>query len=244
MVDVLSVINLPETDGWESVPRLEDGWWPTGGAVNPPADGGLMNWQAQRLAGRTKFLRDQMDGAGLGVATVAAINNLDTLTKGGSYAYAAASTGAPLTTAGTVIHMAGTSAAEATQLATNLSGDRTFMRRRLASVWQSWVEFWTGGFQSIFDNSGFGFQRLPSGLILQWNQVGSRSNGQNVAFAMSFPVSCHALALSDGNGASSAGQAHILGWEALNLSGFNISVIRHDGDTGTASAISYIAIGR
>jgi hypothetical protein len=236
--------DLAEASVWGGIRQIETTDPVVGGVPNPGTGAGMSNIPHKQLGDRTLFLKNQIDGAGQGVATVAAIANLDTLTKGGSYAYGAASTGAPLTTAGTVIHMAGTSAAEATQLATNLSGDRTFMRRRLAGVWQAWVEFWTGGFQAIFDNAGFGYQRLPSGLILQWNQVGSRTNGQNVAFAMSFPVNCHAIALADGNGSSVQGQAHILGWESLTLSGFNVSVIRHDGDTSTGSALSYIAIGR
>lgn len=57
MVDLASVQYLPEIDSYPAkIPRLEDGWWPTGGLVDPANDSGLMNWQAQLLAQRTKFL--------------------------------------------------------------------------------------------------------------------------------------------------------------------------------------------
>ncbi len=62
MVDTLSLNYLPEAGGWpDQIPRLEDGWWPTGGAVDPANDGGLMNWQAQLLAQRTRFLKSAID---------------------------------------------------------------------------------------------------------------------------------------------------------------------------------------
>ena len=70
MVDLASVQYLPENDSWpQQIPRLEDGWWPTGGAVDPANDGGLMNWQAQLLAHRTAYLyqrhRERQIAAGL-----------------------------------------------------------------------------------------------------------------------------------------------------------------------------------
>lgn len=61
MVDVSAVTRLPETGIWEGVPRLENGWRPTGGAVNPGGDEGLLNWPAQVLAARTKILKDRVD---------------------------------------------------------------------------------------------------------------------------------------------------------------------------------------
>lgn len=61
MVDVSAVTRLPESGAWEGVPRLENGWRPTGGAVNPGADEGLLNWPAQVLAARTRILKDRVD---------------------------------------------------------------------------------------------------------------------------------------------------------------------------------------
>ncbi|PTE19391.1 hypothetical protein C5F48_23175 [Cereibacter changlensis JA139] len=82
MVNLASIQPLPETEEWKSVPRLEDGMWPTGGVVDPEADSGLMNWQAQILAGRTRFLRTRVDAliaavvaASTTVAGIVRLNN-------------------------------------------------------------------------------------------------------------------------------------------------------------------------
>ncbi|TKA93836.1 hypothetical protein FAZ78_25710, partial [Cereibacter changlensis] len=82
MVNLASIQPLPETEDWQSVPRLEDGMWPTGGVVDPEADSGLMNWQAQILAGRTKYLRTKVDAliaavvaASTTVAGIVRLNN-------------------------------------------------------------------------------------------------------------------------------------------------------------------------
>ena len=62
MVDLLSVNALPEAGEWPAtIPQLENGWYPTGGAVDPANDSGLLNWQARELATRTRFLRDRVD---------------------------------------------------------------------------------------------------------------------------------------------------------------------------------------
>lgn len=73
MVDTTAVVPLPETGEWQSVPRIENGWRPTGGAVNPETDSGIANWQAQVLAVRTKRLKDRQDNMALragGLVTV------------------------------------------------------------------------------------------------------------------------------------------------------------------------------
>lgn len=62
MVDVAAVKYLPEDGGWgDGIPRIENGWRPTGGAVAPAADGGIANWQAQVLGVRAKILKDRVD---------------------------------------------------------------------------------------------------------------------------------------------------------------------------------------
>ena len=62
MVDLLSVQPLPETGAWpETIARIENDWYPTGGAVNPGADEGIANWQARDLAIRTHILKERLD---------------------------------------------------------------------------------------------------------------------------------------------------------------------------------------
>ncbi len=62
MVDLLNVNALPEAGDWpETVPQLENGWYPTGGVVDPANDEGLLNWPNRELAIRTRILRDRVD---------------------------------------------------------------------------------------------------------------------------------------------------------------------------------------
>ncbi len=60
MVDVATVPTLTEADQWiETVPELQNGWRPTGGAVNPATDGGLLNWPLQVLTARSRYLYER-----------------------------------------------------------------------------------------------------------------------------------------------------------------------------------------
>lgn len=61
MVDIATLNYLAETSQWLRIPRLEDGFFPTGGEVAPAEDSGLMNWQAKVLADRTLWLRGQIE---------------------------------------------------------------------------------------------------------------------------------------------------------------------------------------
>lgn len=63
MVDIPSVPLFPEVlDDWPSgVHMLQNGWRPTGGAVNPAADEGLLNWPLQELVNRTAILKRRVD---------------------------------------------------------------------------------------------------------------------------------------------------------------------------------------
>lgn len=65
MVDLASVAYLspPGDDAadWPGVPRLENGWYPTGGPVDPASDGGIANWQALELARRSDTLKARVD---------------------------------------------------------------------------------------------------------------------------------------------------------------------------------------
>lgn len=84
MVDIVTVQPLPEVGAWPaSIPRLEDGWWPTGGEVDPGNDKGIMNWQAQLLATRTGILRREVDALSMTsevVMTVGAAGDYPTIT--------------------------------------------------------------------------------------------------------------------------------------------------------------------
>ncbi len=77
MVNIVTINHLPEAAEWADIPRLENGWWPTGGAVDPENDGGIMNWQAQVLINRTAWLKAQL-AAGLDpVALIQSLRDAD-----------------------------------------------------------------------------------------------------------------------------------------------------------------------
>lgn len=81
MVDLLNVNALPEAGDWpETVPQLENGWYPTGGVVDPANDEGLLNWPNRELAIRTRILRDRVD------ALMVKAGSLTTVGPGGDFA--------------------------------------------------------------------------------------------------------------------------------------------------------------
>ncbi len=197
MVNIAGLNYLPQVAQWETqIPRLEDGWWPTGGAVDPAADSGLMNWQAQLLGNRTAFLKSVIDGAGIGLTTGVLVGNLDTLTATGTYRAAAGVIGAPVAgTAFTVEHRAGASTAEATQEAWALGSDRAWGRRKVAGAWLPWreqVAVTDALFGAVFGANGYQLQ--PSGLILQWGTIATSSSGPvTVTFPIAFPTACRSI---------------------------------------------------
>lgn len=192
MVNVASLNYLPQVAQWEAqIPRLEDGWWPTGGPVDPAADTGLMNWQSQLLGNRTAFLKQVIDGAGIGLTVGVLVGNLDTITQTGTYRAAAGVVGAPVAgTAFTVEHRAGASAAEATQEVWALGSDRAWNRRKVAGAWQPWreqVAVTDAQFGAVFGGSGY--QRLPGGGLLQWGSGSAPAAGSvTVTLPITFPT--------------------------------------------------------
>ena len=64
MVDTTQLNYLPEADEYpEGIVRIENGWAPNGGAVDPENNGGIANWQAQDLARRTHWLKARISAA-------------------------------------------------------------------------------------------------------------------------------------------------------------------------------------
>jgi hypothetical protein len=194
MVDLLSVVNLPDAAAWPDIPRLENGWWPSGGAVNAANDEGIANWQAQLLAQRTRYLRDQMDNSGTGLAVAPTVANWDTVTRSGTYRSIAGAVGAPLPTGAFIgQHLAGAVANEAWQMLTSVANGRTWIRTRAAGAWGAWTELWTSAQSAVsFNNNGF--VRLPNGLIHQWGRFLTTANlstqAVNIVFPTSFPTAC------------------------------------------------------
>lgn len=75
-----------------------------------------------------------------------------------------------------------------------------------------------------------GWQKLPSGLIMQWDRLIS-SNLSTITFPISFPTACVSLQITDDNGANSGG--------FTNLTTSNFTLRTAVGIYG----LSYLAIG-
>jgi hypothetical protein len=192
MVNLATLNYLPELQQWEAqIPRLEDGWWPTGGAVNPAADGGLMNWQAGLLANRTAFLKGVIDGAGLGAAAVPLVTlNSAAARLTGSYRFASGDANTPASGVAGTVEVIAASASAVNQMAFDSASSRMWTRFWNGTVWSAWSEIWrTTGVAESQNNPGW--QRLPSGLILQWGQNSVAANGnQAITFPLAFPFFC------------------------------------------------------
>ncbi|MEZ5769918.1 MAG: pyocin knob domain-containing protein [Paracoccaceae bacterium] len=140
MVDTTALQYLPVPQAqfatWQpDLVRLENGWWPTGGAVDPPNDGGIMNWQAQVLGERTEYLKYALGGIGDIAFTATSLN---AIAETGIRNYVNGVTGNPLAGAdGRVLHIAG--AANASQMAVTSTG-RMFWRIRTGASWSTWSE--------------------------------------------------------------------------------------------------------
>jgi hypothetical protein len=95
---------------------------------------------------------------------------------------------------------------------------------------------------SLFANllSGNGYQKLPSGLILQWGSLAGSAAGDTAAtFAITFPTAC-VLALLTGNGGSGSGSVFgTLG--GVTASGLTGGAWTSGGRTNYT--LGYLAIG-
>ena len=111
--------------------------------------------------------------------------------------------------------------------------------------------------KSSFLNAGGGYQKLPSGFIIQWssidittvttNTVGSTQTGTGT-FTLTFPNACRAiLSVKRPAGYGSTGQegeSHELCTAVLSTSQFRYAISRnYAGTPGGICSIYYIAVG-
>jgi hypothetical protein len=169
MVNLATLNYLPELQQWESqIPRLEDGWWPTGGAVNPAADGGLMNWQAGLLANRTAFLKGVIDGAGLGAAAVPLVTlNSAQARLTGSYRFASGDANTPASGVAGTVEVIAASASAVNQMAFDSASSRMWTRFWNGSVWSAWDLIWSSA-RGLRSFGSTGYNVLADGTVFQW----------------------------------------------------------------------------
>jgi hypothetical protein len=245
MVNIATLNYLPELQQYEAqIPRLEDGWWPTGGAVNPAADSGLMNWQASLLANRTAFLKKVIDDAGLGAAAVPLVTlNSAQARLTGSYRFASTDANTPASGVAGTVEVIAASASAVNQMAFDSASSRMFTRFWNGTVWSAWSEIWrtTGVAESLATN---GWQRLPSGMIMQWgsgSSVSAAAANASVTFPLAFPNQTLQCLASIGLG--QAPGSYTVQTATISPVGATFSV-QLNGVYSAGVALQYFAIGR
>jgi hypothetical protein len=251
MVNLATLNYLPELQQYEAqIPRLEEGWWPTGGAVNPAADGGLMNWQASLLANRTAFLKKVIDDAGLGAAAVPLVTlNSAQARLTGSYRFASTDANTPAAGVAGTVEVIAASASAVNQTAFDSASSRMFTRFWNGTVWSAWSEIWrtTGVAESLAAN---GWQRLPSGLILQWGSVSGTTGALagtgaaevfvNGTFPLTFPTACTVMLASPADVVGNAFQEQAFAVPA-STSAFTVNL--QCRQASTAMSARWFAVG-
>lgn len=90
-----------------------------------------------------------------------------------------------------------------------------------------------------------GYQKLPSGTIIQWGSCTATSGTGTATFPTTFPVACRSVSLIDSNGS---------GWNSTNLSvwatttlgasSFSVKMMNWNGAWAVGSGVcNYIAVG-
>jgi hypothetical protein len=223
MVNLATLSYLPELQQWEAqIPRLEDGWWPTGGAVNPAADGGLMNWQAGLLANRTAFLKGVIDGAGLGAAAVPLVTlNSAQARLTGSYRFASGDANTPASGVAGTVEVIAASASAVNQMAFDSASSRMWTRFWNGSVWSAWDLIWSAARGSRSFGATMAVT-LPDGTLFQAGSVtfpvtNASTSTINLTFPQAFPANITHLSGAAMRAANSAGG----GWAVVSASVLN-----------------------
>ena len=101
---------------------------------------------------------------------------------------------------------------------------------------------WHAG-DAAYSLASNGYQRLPSGLILQWG-TGSASNGGSVSFPIAFPNACLFAIAGDSNVGENLTNAQNIGVSGTSTTAFTIAVHNLDGTAAaTANGCRFFALG-
>lgn len=111
--------------------------------------------------------------------------------------------------------------------------------------WGPWLADWSAG-NSSFVGGAAGYQRLPSGLIIQWGAfVTNTSNvgagGTYNPFPLTFPTNCWQVIPTDQKGDAGT-TARAVTHSHKSVSGFRAIAVDSSGTPANAT-VSYIAIG-
>lgn len=188
--------NLTENPAsWESgVYQIETTDPVLGGVPNVGTGAGMSNIPHLQLANRTAFLKKVIDDAGLGAAAVPLVTlNAAAARLTGSYRFASTDANTPASGVAGTLEVIAASANAVNQVARDSASTRMWTRFWNGTVWSAWSEIWrTTGVAESLNNPGY--QRLPSGMILQWgqNSIAANSN-QAITFPVAFPFFCFSV---------------------------------------------------
>lgn len=212
--------NLTENPAtWETgIYQIEQTDPVLGGAPNVATGAGMSNIPHIQLTNRTAFLKKVIDDTGLGAAAVPLVTlNSAAARLTGSYRFASGDANTPAVGVAGTVQVIAASASAVNQIACDSASTRTWARFWNGAVWSGWAEFWqSSGVHSSLASSGW--QRLPSGLILQWGLFVRNSATANVFYSFNFPITFPTACLSliasqavDPPGTSSGGVMTVTG---------------------------------
>jgi hypothetical protein len=93
-----------------------------------------------------------------------------------------------------------------------------------------------------FLNAASGYQKLPSGMIIQWGQDTVTGATKNVTFPIAFPNACHIVLMTAINGSTlNANSIPVVGL-TKTTTGFGANIFATSGAAATQS-FSWMAIG-
>lgn len=197
-----------------------------GGAPNIATGAGMTNIPHLQLAQRTQVLKGIIDGAGLGATAVPLVTlNSASARVTGSYRFVSGDANTPATGVAGTVQVIAASASAVNQTAWDSASSRMFTRFWNGTVWSAWAEIWrtTGTAQSL---TTAGYQRLPSGLILQWVTGLTDSSGN---MALAWPTTFPTAVLG-----GVANEASPNGWAANSVTVWAFDLAQSTVSTGFA----------
>ncbi len=233
--------NLTENPAsWESgVYQIETTDPVLGGAPNVGTGAGMSNIPHLQLANRTAFLKKVIDDAGLGAAAVPLVTlNAAAARITGSYRFASTDANTPASGVAGTLAVIAASANAVNQVAMDSASTRMWTRFWNGTVWSAWSEIWrtTGVAESLGTT---GWQRLASGLILQWGSVSQA--GQSTT-TRSLPVAFNSAVFSVT--ASKGTPVSLTNELSVGISATTTQYTISNSSTGTAAqGILWMALG-
>ncbi|MFI0396039.1 pyocin knob domain-containing protein [Paracoccus jiaweipingae] len=234
--------DLPESADWvDGIYQIETTDPVVGGPPNLALGQGISNVQAQQLAQRTSYLKSAINGLG-GEAGGVPGADLDALTGSGAYRIAIGDNASPASTyEGALQHVEGANGI-AWQVAF-MSNGRSYTRHRTDATptWTAWALAWSEA-SATFSAGLSGYQIFPSGLIMQWGQLGTSGGVGQVTFPIAFPNVCRVVVVGDNANSTDLTNVHISSQGDRTNTGVKLYALKPDGSP-VASVVQYVAIG-